>query len=457
MVPPLGILYIAKKLEENGDNVKIIDFSAEAYNEKKLINSLNGIDIVGITVLSYSIKDVISMIKTIKKHQSQIKIVIGGPHCTLFPEKSLTETSADICVQGDGELVFTDIKKEINGKISLSKIPGIYYKEKNKIKKGANLELIKDLDSIPFPSRHIVKNYIYGRQFKPKMKQGEFTSIITSRGCPFNCTFCSRNSISMKKFRQRSTKNIVEEINEISNLGYRIVSFVDDNFLANKKLAIQLFENILNKKMKMKFIVTALRVDSADEKLFRLMKKAGVTHLQFGLESGNQEVLDFYNKKTDLKKIRNAVLLSNKMGFFTIGTFILGAPFETKKHFQKTIKFAKSLPLDSVSFLPLKYVAGSELWCKAVKEGKISEDEYSVYADSKRELGLYTYEELTRICNKAHREFYMRLSFILRLLIKSLKNDDFGFLQSYLSLFFSNISGSFRFLGVFKKTASYGS
>ncbi|PNX49610.1 MAG: hypothetical protein BV456_08795 [Thermoplasmata archaeon M8B2D] len=209
--------------------------------------------------------------------------------------------------------------------------------------------------------------------------------------------------------------------------------------------------------MKMKFIVTALRVDSADEKLFRLMKKAGVTHLQFGLESGNQEVLDFYNKKTDLKKIRNAVLLSNKMGFFTIGTFILGAPFETKKHFQKTIKFAKSLPLDSVSFLPLKYVAGSELWCKAVKEGKISEDEYSVYADSKRELGLYTYEELTRICNKAHREFYMRLSFILRLLIKSLKNDDFGFLQSYLSLFFSNISGSFRFLGVFKKTASYGS
>ena len=397
------------------------------------------------------------MIKTFKKHQSQIKIVIGGPHCALFPEKSLIETGADICVQGDGELVITDIKKAINGKISFSKIPGIYYKENNKIKKSANLQLIKDLDSIPFPSRRLVKNYVYGRQFKPKMKQGEFTSIITSRGCPFNCKFCSRNSISMKKFRQRSTRNIVEEINEINNLGYRIVSFVDDNFLANKKLAIQLFESIISEKIKMKFIATAVRVDSADEKLFSLMKKAGVTHLQFGLESGNQEVLDFYNKKTDLKKIRNAVLLSNKMGFFTIGTFILGAPFETKKHFQKTINFAKSLPLDSVSFLPLKYVAGSELWCKAVKEEKISEYEYSVYADSKRNLGLYTYEELTRICNKAHREFYMRLSFILRLFIKSLKNDDFGFLQSYLSLFFSNIFGTFRFLGFSKKTTFYDS
>ncbi|PNX49512.1 MAG: hypothetical protein BV457_01450 [Thermoplasmata archaeon M9B1D] len=397
------------------------------------------------------------MIKTIKKHQSQIKIVIGGPHCALFPEKSLIETGADICVQGDGELVITDIKKAINGKISFSKISGIYYKENNKIKKSANLQLIKDLDSIPFPSRRLVKNYVYGRQFKPKMKQGEFTSIITSRGCPFNCKFCSRNSISMKKFRQRSTRNIVEEINEINNLGYRIVSFVDDNFLANKKLAIQLFESIISEKIKMKFIATAVRVDSADEKLFSLMKKAGVTHLQFGLESGNQEVLDFYNKKTNLKKIRNAVLLSNKMGFFTIGTFILGAPFETKKHFQKTINFAKSLPLDSVSFLPLKYVTGSELWCKAVKEEKISEYEYSVYADSKRNLGLYTYEELTRICNKAHREFYLRLSFILRLFIKSLKNDDFGFLQSYLSLFFSNIFGTFRFLGFSKKTTFYDS
>jgi radical SAM superfamily enzyme YgiQ (UPF0313 family) len=261
----------------------------------------------------------------------------------------------------------------------------------------------------------------------------------------------------MKKYRTRSVKNIIEELKILQKQGYKIVAFEDDSFIADKKQAIQLFQEIIKEKIQMKFIATAVRVDSADEQLFKLMKKAGVTHLQFGLESGNQEILDFYNKKTNLKKIRNAILLSNKMGFFTIGTFILGAPFETKKHFEKTKNFAKSLPLDSVSFLPLKYLAGSELWCNAVKEGKISEYEYIIYADSKRKLGLYTYEELIRICTKAHREFYMRTSFILKLLIKSLRNNDFGFLQSYLSLFFSNILGTFRFLGFSKKTTFYDS
>ena len=261
----------------------------------------------------------------------------------------------------------------------------------------------------------------------------------------------------MKKYRIRSVKDIIEELKVVQKQGYKIVAFEDDSFLADKKQSIQLFQGIIDEKIKIKFIATAVRVDSVDEKLFSLMKKAGVTHLQFGLESGNQEILDYYNKKTDLEKIRNAILLSNKMGFFTIGTFILGAPFETKKHFEKTINFAKSLQLDSVSFLPLKYVAGSELWCNAVKERKIPEYEYIVYADSKRNLGLYTYEELIRICNKANREFYMRLSFILKLLIKSLRNDDFSFLQSYLTLFFSNIFGTFRFLGFSKKTASYDS
>jgi len=261
----------------------------------------------------------------------------------------------------------------------------------------------------------------------------------------------------MKNYRIRSVKNIIEELKILQKQGYKIVAFEDDSFLADKKLAMQLFQRIIDEKIKMKFIATAVRVDSVDEKLFSLMKKAGVTHLQFGLESGNQEVLDFYNKKTDLKKIRNAILLSNKMGFFTIGTFILGAPFETEKHFEKTINFAKSLPLDSVSFLPLKYIAGSELWCNAVQVGRISEYEYIVYANSNRDLGLYTYEELIRICDKAHREFYIRLSFILSLLIKSLRNDDFSFLQSYLTLFFSNIFESFRFLGFFKKTTSYDS
>jgi len=363
----------------------------------------------------------------------------------LVPKKALEDTKADICVQGDGEKVIISIKKAIDGEIAFSEIPGIYYRDENKIKKGPPLELIHDVDSIPFPTRELVRKYNYGREYNPKIKKGEFTSIITSRGCPFNCKFCSRNSVSMKAFRSRSAKNILEEIKVVHKEGYKYVAFADDNFLSNKKQAHGLFDGIIKEQLDMKFIIFGIRVDAAEEDLFKKMKKAGVTHVYFGLESGNQNILDFYNKKTTPDKIRYAVNLSHKIGFFNIGSFIFGAPIETKDHFERTIKFAKTLPLDSASFLPLKYVVGSELWEGAVKQGKIREDEYLVYADSKKGLSQFTHEEIVKYCIKARRDYYLRPVFMTGLLIKSLKNDDLGFLQSYLSLFFSNLRKEISF------------
>ncbi len=403
---------------------------------------------MGITVLSFALGGVIEIVKIIKKTKPRLKVIIGGPHCTLFPKKSLEEIHADISVQGDGELVINDIKKAIRGKIAFSSIPGIYYRKGNKIKKGAELQLIKDLDSIPFPSRHLVSKYIYGDQFNPKIKKGDFTSIITSRGCPYACKFCSRNSVSMKTYRTRSTKNILQELKEIQANGYKYVAFVDDSFLSNKKQVHEILDEIIKQKLNLKFIITAARVDAAEEELFKKMKKAGVTHIQYGLESGNQDVLDFYNKNITLEKIRYSVNLSDKIGLFNMGSFILGAPFETKEHFERTMNFAKTLPLDSVGFATLKYMVGSEIWCNAVKEGKISEDDYLVLADSKRGLGLFKEQEIAQYCVKARRDYYTRPTFMLRLLIKSLKNNDFGFILSYLSSFFSDIRDGLKYLGI---------
>jgi anaerobic magnesium-protoporphyrin IX monomethyl ester cyclase len=448
LAPPLGLLYIAKILEEDGDKVTILDFSVDVFEEQKIVDAVKTSDAVGITVLSFALENVIEIIKIIKKTKPQLKVIIGGPHCTLFPKKSLEETGADISVQGDGELIIKDIKKAIKGEIPFSKIPGIYYREDNKIKKGAELKLIENLDSVPFPSRHLINKYVYGDQFNSKIKNGDYTSIITSRGCPYACKFCSRNSVSMKKYRTRSIKNILRELKQIQAEGYRYVAVVDDSFLSNKKQAHELLDEIIKEKLNLKFIITAARVDAAEEELFKKMKKAGVTHIQYGLESGNQDVLDFYNKNITLEKIRYAVNLSNKIGLFNMGSFILGAPFETKEHFERTANFAKALPLDSVGFATLKYMVGSELWCNAVKDGKISEDDYLVLADSKKGLGLFKEEEIAQYCVKARRDYYTRPTFMLRLLIKSLKNDDFGFIQSYLSSFFSDMTDVLKYLGI---------
>ena len=385
------------------------------------------------------LKSAIKIIKIIKEIKPQIKVIIGGPHCTLVPKKSLEDTNADICVQGDGEKVIISIKKAIKGEIDFSKIPGIYYRENNQIKNGPPVELIQDLDTISFPSRNLIKNYNYGKEYNPKIKRGEFTSIVTSRGCPFKCKFCSRNSISMKTFRLRSAKNVLEELKELHKEGYKYVAFVDDSFLNNKKQANDIFDGIINEQIDLKIIIFGVRVDAADEELFKKMKKAGVTHVYFGLESGNQDVLDFYNKKTTLEKISYAVNLSHKIGFFNIGSFILGAPFETKDHFERTIKFSKKLPLDSVSFLHLKYVVGSDLWCEAVENGKISDNEFIINAGSENGLSNLSKKEIGKYCIKASRDYYIRPRFVINLLKKSLKNNDFGFLQSYISLYLFNV------------------
>jgi radical SAM superfamily enzyme YgiQ (UPF0313 family) len=377
-------------------------------------------------------------------------VIIGGPHCTLFPEKSLEEIDADICVQGDGELIINDIVDILIKKGDLSKIPGVYFKENNKIKKGSYIKLIEELDSIPFPSRDLIRKYDYGKEYNPNIKKGEFTSIVMSRGCPYRCKFCSRNSVSMKKYRVRSVDNVLMELKELDKQGFKYIAFEDDSFITDIDKVNELFKSIIKENIKLKFIITAARVDAINEELFSNMKKAGVTHLQFGFESGNQDVLDFYNKNTTTDGIKIAVNLCNKMGFFTIGTFILGAPIENKEHIRRTIDFAKSLKLDSVSFLPLKYVAGSDLWCEAVRQGKISEDDFIIKAGSENNLSLFSQKDIEQYCIKAHREYYLRPKFALSLIKKSLRNDDLGFLQSYISLFLSNIKSSFKFFGISK-------
>ena len=437
--PPLGLLYIAKAIEENNDEVDVIDFSAEPMNQSRLIHAIENVDLVGITVLTNSLKNTIELIKLIKSNHPNLPVVIGGPHCTLFPKKSIEETGADFNVIGDGEITFVKIINALKEGRDYSSIQGMCYRTNDSIIINKSSENIENLDFISFPSRKLVKKYTYGKHVNPSVKPGEFTSMITSRGCPYNCRFCSRNSIN-SSFRKRSLENIINELKEIKKQGYKYVVFSDDSFPSKSKRDSQIFDEIIKEQLGLKFYVNAVRVDSVDEHLLKKMKQAGVIFIQFGLESGNNDVLEFYHKHITADEITKAVHLSHRMGFITAGTFILGAPLETKKHFMKTISFAKSLPLDSVSFLPLRYMAGSDLWYEAVNDGKISSSEYIVEADSQRGLSNFSKKEIISYCKKAQQSYYLRPRFFYLLFTSSLKRNDFTFIQAYLSLIFQNIS-----------------
>lgn len=431
-VPPLGLLYLAKVLEKEGHSVEIIDFCVEKFSKERLQKTLPSMDAVGITVRSYEIKSVFMISDLIKKTDYNIPIIVGGPHCTIQPQQALLETQADICVEGEAENIITKIADALEGEINLANIPGVYYKDKGLVKKGPPTEIIDDLDSIPFPARHLVNQYDYGTFQGVSIYKGKVTSISTSRGCPFNCRFCTNPAIT-KIYRLRSAENVVEEIKEIEQK-YDSIQIVDENFLVNKKRANRILDLIIKEKYDIELGIWGIRIDAADEYLFKKMKKAGVKFVVFGIESGNQDVLDFYDKRITLDQIQKSVKLARDKGFITQGNFILGSPLETKKHIINTINFAKKLPLDFVQFSPLGYLKGSRLWTEAVANGKIRKDELIVLSDSTRGLGNFTEKELWGLTNKAFKDFYLRPGYILDQIFQSFIRGDFRIIREGLKL-----------------------
>jgi anaerobic magnesium-protoporphyrin IX monomethyl ester cyclase len=426
---PLGLLYIAGVLEHEGHRVEMIDLVAEDLSEDALQKALSGVDAVGISIDSFAYNNVMNLCKTIKQSDKHLPIVIGGPHCTYYPKKSLMDIpDADISVEGEGEEVITEIITSFEGKKPLSEIPGIHYRQNKEIHVGQPPKIITDLDDIPFPARHLVTKYTYGKFGKNYLYKPKFTSLATTRGCPFQCRFCSRHIVGMNSFRQRSVENITSELQTIND-EYGSVMMVDDNFLTDTKRVHALMDNIISIGMDLEIVVQGARVDTADKDLYRKMKKAGVKAINFGLESGNQDVIDYYRKGIQLEQSRKAVQLSHKMGFLTVGNFIIGAPMETRQHIKRTFRFAYSLPIDLVSFTILQYNYHSDLWDEACKEGKISlEDGYSIPSDSAKGLGKLPYEELQRLQKQAIQTFYLRPNYLLRQFYRSIKTKDFTLL-----------------------------
>lgn len=432
--PPLGILYLSTILERNGHEIDVLDLTAENIDENKLKTKISWADAVGMAICTSSLNESRKLGEFIRNCDNEKPFLIGGPHCALDPVQALKDFNADICVKWEGEQSILDIIDALEGKKNLSKIPGICYKKNGSIKKNLQLDVNKNLDALSFPARHFIEKYEYGFILGEKLTNGKTTAIITTRGCPFNCRFCGYNAID-PVYRERSVENVIEEFKEIVKMGYKTVIIVDNNFLANKKRVGKIMDKIIENGFDLDIWIMAARVDSAEKGLYEKMRDAGVKFISFGIESANQEILDFYDKKTTVEQIRYAINLSNEMGFITSGSFIFGAPIETKQHIENTIKFAKDVPLDVAHFLTLGYYRGSPLWEEAVNTGKLRSDEYIIDADAARGLGNLTKAELNNYCIQAHKSFYLNPKHIKRQMIKVLKTGDFRFFKAGLRMF----------------------
>jgi anaerobic magnesium-protoporphyrin IX monomethyl ester cyclase len=431
--PPLSLLYVASALENEGHRLHLIDVTCEQEPEATIQRLLPSQDAVIMSVYPGNYTSSSDLARLIRTSRPDVPIIIHGQQCTVHSAHALRDiTSADICIAGEVEGVITEVVEALEGHRQLSDIPGVSYRDNNQIQTGEKPKEIQDIDVVSFPARHLVKEYDYGMINGIHLCKPKFTAMLTSRGCPFHCRFCAARLIH-GSYCERSPENVLEELQEIQG-DYNSVMINDDNFLADTRRTHAILDGLIQEGAKLDLFISGARVDSADRELYRKMAQAGVKFISFGIESGDQYILDYYQKRITIPQIRKAVELAQEMNIITWGNFIFGAPVETKEHLQKTLDFSLSLPLDMAFYRPLSYQQGAALWDEAVTNDLIDEETSFCYAGSGRTATHFTDEELAQYCLTAYKRFYLRPSYLLKEVARSLKRGDFTILRSLRSM-----------------------
>ena len=412
VVAPLGLAYIGSLLEREGYEVKVMDAFALGLTWKefgKRIKSENA-DLIGIGGMTPVIDNSFKAIKICRKYAKYV--VMGGPHATANITNIFRECpELDFAVYGEGEYTMLELVKTIEGKGDFSEIKGLAARDRI----NEPRQLIKDLDFLPFPARHLLPNNKY-RYALAKHKM--VTTIFTSRGCPYQCIFCDK-SVSGSKWRARSVENVLEEIEEtVKKFKVNSLIIYDDLFTLRRERVIGICRGIIKKGLDIDWKCEG-RVDGMDEEELRWMKRAGCSLIAYGVESGNQKSLDYLRKGTTPEQVRRTFKLTREAKIETLAYFVLGIPVETYKEAIRSIEFAKEIDPTYAQFSLLTPFPGTPLYKEAIERGGYREIAAGnpLDKDLKRPVVLsenWTESRLQRIIKESHKRFYFRPSYILK-------------------------------------------
>jgi radical SAM superfamily enzyme YgiQ (UPF0313 family) len=433
--PPLGLAYIASVLKQNHE-VKIIDSNILNYaieDVERRLRSFNP-DVVGITSVTPSIYEAYKVAEIAKKVREDCKVILGGPHATFMPRQTMEECKyIDIIVRGEGEETIKELIKNIEKGAPLNEVKGITFREKNKIIDTEPRPFIKNIDDIPFPSRDLLPIHLY------KFNGVKYTTMLTSRGCPFKCSFCSSSRLFGGYWRGRSPENVIEEMKIIyEEYGIKNIEFIDDTFTLNQERAEKICNEIIKQGWDISWGASS-RVDTLSKKLVEKMKKAGCWIVYLGIESGSQEILNAIGKGITLEQVKKAVKILKDVGIQVLGSFIIGFIQDTKKTIKETIKFAKNLNLDYAQFSILTPYPGTPIFDYAKKNNMLLTENWSRYTAIEPIIKIkeVSEKEIKALLQEAYITFYLRP----RIIIEWLKNKQFGFIKSGIKAVISYLRG----------------
>ena len=412
--PPLGLCYIAAILEKDGHNVKIYDPIPTRKGLSKsfeyFLKEFNP-DIVAFTCTSPQEDPVFAQAKLAKQFNPKILTVVGGSLITSDGERIIKNEYMDVAVQGEGEITFGELVNAIEQGKGFSGIKGVIYKEGNNVIKNQPRELIEDLDSLPFPARHLLDMKWYAR--RNSMVRGEWlktTSLMGARGCPHRCIFCASPKTLGRKVRLRSPENYVNEIEElVSKYGIEAIRSVEDVFTHNPRWVNEFCDKLIERKLSIKWDCQS-RVNAAAINLetLRKMKKAGCVQICFGVESGSQRILDIIKKDVKVEETIKAFDLCHKAEIRAMANFIIGHPYETLEDIEKTRQLARRIKADYTQFYIATPLPGTELYEMAEKNKWLRDGKTFYGREAGEHLTMeceFTAKELLRIRNELDSEF----------------------------------------------------
>jgi anaerobic magnesium-protoporphyrin IX monomethyl ester cyclase len=430
--PTLGLLTIAAMAEKAGHKIEILDLSYLQYDyravrEKILEVKPDVVGITGTTPLMNQMRDMSVLTKSISK---DILVVGGGAHVSALPKESLLESMLDVVVVGEGDLTFAEI---MNG-IHLPNIQGIAYRKQNEVFVTSPRPFVDNLDQLPMPAWHLYNSQNYKYKISRLLaKRRPLAMAEFSRGCVYTCDFCASKNTMALGYRKKSPERCAEEVRLMYKLGYREFALADDIFTSDRRWAQNVSEAITKTGIDMPWTCTnGIRVESANQELFDKMHQAGCYRVSFGFESGDDAVLKSFGKGglASIAKGQEAVSLARKAGIDTNGYFMLGLSPDTEESMQKTIEFARTLPLDMMKFGIAIAFPGTKMF-REYQEKKLVRsynwDEYFIYSDKRLfahpNLSL---EKIKEYADKAYKRAVLsNPAFILRRLWRGVRTGEF--------------------------------
>lgn len=430
---PEGLAAIAAMAEKAGRPVEILDAMALNYTVEETIEHVGKgqYGLVGMTMLTPMFVIVRGLVDGIRKLSPSIKIVVGGAHPTILQEKTLAEIPGiDFAIVGEGDIAFVELLEALDGKRSFGSIEGLIFRDASgHIQQTLPRGAIADLDTLPSPARHLLPMRSY-RPAASYYRRLPSYYLMTARGCPFRCSYCSQPL--GRKYRHFSIGRIIHEMEILVNeYGAREVIFRDETFTVDKKHIADLCREIISRGLNKKVDWSCTtRVDCVTPDLLRLMKEAGCWEIHYGVESGNQRLLDLITKDITLEQVREAVKWTQAVGIEIKGFFILGLPTETREESQATINFAKDLGIAWAQFTLAVPFPGTPMFDLAKKSGRFLDKKWEnyqtwagwagmdpVYVPENREIS-----EIQNLQKRALREFFLRPGILFQHMMMALRH-----------------------------------